>query len=282
MNFVYTFSILLLFSVTHCYAHNYVFNKDIIYVNNKIGDDSFNGKSSTKLGASGPVKTIQKALDIVAVSGTVEIINTGVPYVSGNRVKKGGTPGFPLTIEGNGAVISGLGEVSATEWTLVEENIFSRPFWPMSNQLKTNKDYNYWIGIPQIWRVNNLPAKNCVSKEELKNSPGGFWWNKEEKTVWFNLPKNKNFTDLNIMLPIQRGHGSGINVNGSMSNILIKNLRAEFAFNDGFSAHGTVQNLVFQNCIATDNCGQGFSMHGETKVLVMLTLLRLLTKEACL
>ncbi len=244
----------------------YSYNTATIYVNNILGNDRYDGKSATPNASTGPVKTIQKALDLVPISGRVEIINTGKPYLSGNKLRKGGTLEKPLIIEGNGAVISGLGIVHENEWTNIEGNIYKRPFWPMSNQLKSSKEYNTWIGIPEIWRVNERPAKNCTSKEELINTPGGFWWNKEEKAVWFNLPKDKKFSDLTIELPLPRGNGSGMNVSGDFGHIIIKNLRSEFAFNDGFSAHLSVKNLVFKNCIAVNNCGQGFSMHDKTQV----------------
>src|SRR5690606_7096031 len=86
--------------------------------------------------------------------------------------------------------------------------------------------------------------------------------------VWFHLPKNKTFESVEIKMPVQLGMGTGINVNGKISNIIIQNLKVRYAFNDGSSAHGDVENIVFRNCISTDNCGQGFSMHGNAKILV--------------
>jgi hypothetical protein len=241
-----------------------------IYVNNLIGNDEFSGLSKTVNGNTGPVKSIQKAFDIVKTSGKIEIINTGIPYLTGNRISKGGTPEAPLIIEGNGSEINGLGMVDIQEWKLVEKRIYSRPFWPMSNQLRSNKDYNFWIETPKVWWVNNKPGINCKSKTELEATPGGFWWNKAQQSVWFHLPKGTSFESLEIKMPLDRGFGkgTGININGKIKNVIIQNLKVKYAYNDGFSAHGDIENVTFRNCISTDNCGQGFSMHGNTKILV--------------
>ncbi|MFD1631178.1 right-handed parallel beta-helix repeat-containing protein [Pseudopedobacter beijingensis] len=240
-----------------------------LYVNNLIGNDKFNGLSQSVNGDTGPLKSIQKALDLVKSSGRIEIINTGTPYLAGNKVKTGGTYDAPLIIEGNGSEINGLGIINPKEWKLIDNRIYSRSFWPMSNSLKSNKNYDYWIGIPTVWWINGKPGINCKTKTELENTPEGFWWNKAEKTVWFHLPENKTFESMEIKMP-QSGisAGTGLNIGGTIKNVIIQNLRSRYSFNDGFSAHGEVENITFRNCISTDNCGQGFSMHGNTKVLI--------------
>ncbi|HVI44810.1 MAG TPA: right-handed parallel beta-helix repeat-containing protein [Chitinophaga sp.] len=243
--------------------------RDTVFVNNLLGSDSLDGRSLMPSGVGkGPVRTLQRAFDIVSVAGYVYVCNTGSPYTGSNRLHTGGVPGNPLIVEGNNAVISGLEPVSVEEWQRVEENIYKRPFWPMSNQLKLNKDYTSWIGTPQVWWVNGQPAANCRTAAALRQTPGGFWWNKDEKTVWFHLRSQEQLAALKIEMPAHRGIGTCINVYSKTSHVIVQNLHAQYAFNDGFSAHDTVTDLTFRNCIATDNCGQGFSMHGHTVVSV--------------
>lgn len=245
--------------------------ENTIYVNNLIGNDEFNGSSKTVIGNNGPLKSIQKAFDIVKTSGRIEIINTGTPYLAGNKLSKaGGTQESPLIIEGNGSEINGLGIIDSKEWKQVEKNIYTTPFWPMSNQLRSNKNYNFWIETPKVWWIHNKPAVNCKSKAELEATPGGFWWNKAQQTVWFHLPKGKSLESLEIKMPLDIGFGkgTGININGKIKNVIIQNLKVKHSYNDGFSAHGDVENIIFKNCISTDNCGQGFSMHGNSKILI--------------
>lgn len=241
---------------------------DRLYVNNLLGSDSLDGKAPHPGGKSGPFRTIQRALNVAGTAGRIDIANTGLPYKSGNRLTTGGHPGAPLVIEGNGAVICGLEDMPAKEWQPAGPGMYKRSFWPMSNYLKLDKTYTTWPGAPQVWWLNGRPARNCSSLEMLRHTPGGFWWNKEEKNVWMHLPEGATIEAVRISLPVQRNGGTGFNVSGNAAHVEVHNLRSEFNFNDGFSAHDNVTDLVFKNCVAADNCGQGFSFHGNTQVTV--------------
>lgn len=238
-----------------------------LYVDNVNGSDRYDGLQSTAAGGqSGPFQSIQQAFNKAQVSDRIEVANTGVPYRGGNVLRRvGGTAEKPMVIEGNGAVISGLGAVPAEKWEPVQERVVKTEFWPMSNQLKGNRNFPYWIGTPQIWWVDGVAAVNCLSKEELMATPGGFFWNKAERAVWFHLPQGKELAELEVLLPV---HGTGLNVNGAADYVVVQNFKSMYSWNDGFSAHGSLKSLTFRNCISVDNCGQGFSMHGYTRVLV--------------
>lgn len=241
---------------------------DTIFVNNVIGKDDNTGLRAVSHGNDGPLLTIQRAFDVVGTSGYIHIENTGVKYLGCNRLSKGGVIGKPLVVEGNGSIICGLEPVPAKEWEFVEKDIYKRPFWPMSNQLKLNKEYQSWIGIPAVCHINNQALQNCNSIEELKRTSNSYWWNKSERTLLVHLPKGKKLTDVSISMPANRGIGSGLNVHGEASHIIINNLHVQYSYNDGFSAHERVKDLLFKNCISINNCGQGFSMHDQTEVRV--------------
>lgn len=237
----------------------------ILYVNNITGNDSYNGLSSRvkEDNTTGPFATIKKAFDSAQTSCRIEIANTGKNYIGGNWLTvAGGTEENPLVINGNGATITGLGEVIENEWKKVNGNIYATKFWPMSNMLKGYKPIQCWIESPQIWWLNGNPGKNCKNEKELQENEGSFYWNKPKKELWFHLPAGKNFSNMKIEIP---RYGSHIII--TTDNVVVKNFRGIFSANDAFDTHGTGKNIVYKNCIATDNCGQGFSVHGTTTAL---------------
>lgn len=234
----------------------------VFYVDNVKGSDSNDGNEKT------PFASIEYAIAKLKTSDQLEIVNTGKvyqrPYPGKNGrnlpVKTGGTLEKPLIINGNGAVLTGLSIIPAAKWLKNENNFYTLPFWPMSNMYKGYKAQNYWLEQPQIWWVDGKPAKNCKSAEELAENPGGFWWDKSNQEVIFNLPKHQKFEDLKIELPANSGFYIGAD------HVVIKNFYFIHSWNDGFDAAGKNQNGVFKNCVAIDNCGQGFSCHDTSNV----------------
>jgi hypothetical protein len=237
---------------------------DIIYVNNVIGNDTYNGKSEKySEGKSGPLKTIGKAFYIVKTSGRIEVAATGVPYPGGNTLwKRGGTPEKPLIINGNGAFISGLKVVSPDKWKKVDDKIFVTAFTPKSNWFIGDMSIPHWLDSPQIWWREGKPGKNLKTMAELKKTPGGFFWDKRSRKLYFHLPSGARMETEKISVP---AYGTAICINTDF--VVVKDFWASFSYNDGFDGHGRGKNIIFENCIGTDNCGQGFSIHDTNTVL---------------
>ena len=238
----------------------------VFYVDNVLGDDGNDGLAREPVAGmpgKGPFASLQKAFSAVATSVCVSVTGTARPYRGGNWVSAaGGTPERPMVIDGNGAVISGLGPVPAEKWEKIRDNINATDFWPMSNYLKGYRETNCWIGVPQIWWLNGKPGKNCVDEEGLLKTEGGFFWNKALKKLWFHVPRGASIEKLDVQIPV---YGTAIDVTRDF--VVVKNFRSMFSWNDGFDVHGSAKNVVFRNCVATDNCGQGFSCHGTSSVL---------------
>ena len=238
-----------------------------IYVNNATGNDKNNGS------AAAPVASIWQALKMVKKSGVIEVANTGKVYQSpypGPEGKQmnvlvGGTAEKPLEIRGNGAVISGLSVIPADKWSATaEKGIYALPFWPMSNFYKgmPNSKYNFWPDTSaKIWWVNGKAAPNCKDLASLKKTPGGFWWNKAKKQVWFALPEGKKLGDLKIELPAN----SGFYIIAPY--VVIRDFYCIFSWNDGFDTAGLGYDGIYRNCVAINNCGQGFSCHATGSTL---------------
>lgn len=229
-----------------------------VYVDNVRGNDSFPGTQKQ------PVASIHKGLSLLKKSDHLEVINTGKPYQrpypgQGNAptytVAVSGTLENPVVINGNGAVITGLAIIPEGKWKK-EGEFYSLPFWPMCNMYKGYKQQNYWFDKNKIWWVDGKAAPNCKSLDELKKTPGGFWWNKAEKKVLFHLPDGKKLADFKIELPAN----SGFYIQSS--HAIVKNFYVTHSVNDGFDTAGTNYIATYKNCVAVENCGQGFSCHG--------------------
>jgi hypothetical protein len=235
-----------------------------VYVNNVKGNDKNDGSKNK------PVASIWQALKIVKKSGVIDVANTGKPYQTpyygpnGRQmnITVGGTAEKPLEIRGNGAVITGLSVIPENKWSKTEDkNIYSLPFWPMSNFYKGAKT-NYWPDTSaKIWWVNRKAAPNCLDLEKLKKTPGGFWWNKAQKKVLFHLPEGKKLADLRIELPANSGFYILV------PHVVIRDFYCIFSWNDGFDTAGLGYDGIYRNCIAVNNCGQGFSCHAAGSTL---------------
>jgi len=251
---------LLLVSVCVCVAaRGAEANPNTVYVNNLVGDDSFDGLSANPVEGTkkGPVRTIVKAFILVKPSGKVEIANTGCVYKEKCTMSRGGgTPENPTVIEGNDAVISGLGVMPPEKWNMVKEGVYETEFYPMSNSLKGNKEYDYWIGSPQIWWIDGKEGVNCKSYGEMEAKENGFFWDKWKKKATVHLPAGKKIADVTVEIPV---HGTSILINTDY--VVVKNLKSIFSWNDGFDTHNNSKNVVFKNCVAVGNCGQAFSNH---------------------
>lgn len=230
-----------------------------VYVDNVKGSDANSGKKDS------PVASIERGLALLKPSGRMEVTaNPGKPYtrpypgpVGKNfPIRVGGTAEKPVIINGNGAVFSGLSVIPANCWKQESERIVSLPFWPMSNRYKHYDKQDFWMPDLQIWFVDGLPAPNRKSRAEMERTPGGFWWSRKEKKVYFHLPEGKELGALRIELPANAGFYI------ARDYVTVRNFTVIHSWNDGFDTAESPRRAVYSNCIAIDNCGQGFSCHG--------------------
>lgn len=89
-----------------------------IYVDNRAGSDSYNGRTPSHQGPSlGPVRSIQTALRRVSPGGTIILLPTNAPYTEDFTINKTlGSPRYPLVIEGNGVEFVGFQPINVEAW----------------------------------------------------------------------------------------------------------------------------------------------------------------------
>lgn len=109
-----------------------------LFVDNQTGDDRRNGRTPTSLGpASGPVRTIAKALRLAVGGDRIILANTGVPYRESITVQAGwnsGSGDLPFEIIGNGAVLDGTIPIDQQPWEYLGHDLFRYQPRLMSHQ----------------------------------------------------------------------------------------------------------------------------------------------------
>jgi hypothetical protein len=99
-----------------------------IYVDNVAGDDRRNGRTAHSQGqASGPCRTIAKALRIAVAGDRVILAATGEPYRESITVQAGWNSGAgdsPFEIIGNGAVLDGTVSLAEASWEYLGRDTF--------------------------------------------------------------------------------------------------------------------------------------------------------------
>lgn len=179
-----------------------------VHVDNVKGDDANDGS------AERPVASIERGLALLKRSDRLEVApNGGKPYrrpypgAVGRSldIRLGGTAEQPMVIDGNGAVISGLSAVPADRWKEAGNGVYELPFWPMSNMYKHYAKQDYWLPESRIFFVDGKAAANCLTRAEMEKTPGGFWWSRRQRKLFFRPPEGKTIAELTVELPANAG-----------------------------------------------------------------------------
>ncbi|MCK5844393.1 MAG: right-handed parallel beta-helix repeat-containing protein [Victivallales bacterium] len=208
-----------------------------VFVDNNRGNDTNTGASPAEA-----VATLRKAMSLLKTSDKLVIANTKTPYFESLIFsRKGGTPSKPMIIEGGGAIISGLREITTKEWTPKGDGIYFAHY------------ERHGALAPYLVMDNRMVPRKPLVKLTLKTH----YWAKEG--VYFKVEPGKSMADYKIFGTIL---SSGVAIRNS-SYILCRGLIAEYFSNDGFNIHGNCRGLVFRNIESRKNGDDGFSIHED-------------------
>lgn len=224
-----------------------------IYVDNRFGNDSFDGASSEQVDVrSGPLKTIRRALEMARQGDTVVIANRGVPYyesisLSGRR--HCGYREAKFTIVGNGAVVSGARLVPAAAWKEVAPDLWRFSPWRKGHyQLILN-------GQP-------LPETPVArGAQTLPKIPAGQWaaWRGSiyYQAARFVAPSEQPFAFAadSVGLTLSEVH-----------DVQIVGLSFRHFRLDGISAHSLCRNVVLEQVQSLGNGRAGLFVGGTSAV----------------
>lgn len=213
------------------------------FVDNRAGDDANDGSR-----AEAAKKSFSAVTKLLKPGDTLQIVNTGIPYAEALLLRGNfGLNGKPLTVEGNGAVITGLVQLDPKKWT-VKDNGF---FYPVGKHPSNWRLYLYSSG-------KRLPG--CAAPADC--TPGSFA--RSEDGLFFRPEEGRTPADYLLEANLR---DSGVQIL-SGKNITVRNLISEHNGNDGFNMHGSCHGLRFENIVGRWNGDDGFSIHEDGEAYV--------------
>ena len=230
-----------------------------IHVNNVGGNDRSSGMLQASAGGEGPVRTIDRALHLAQVGDRVLLANTGVPYretMSLSAAQHCGSPGAPLVIEGNGAILDGSQPVPAARWENIGQGVFRfRPQRLGYQQL-------FIAGRPAP-RVHLPGGQTRLPRLEPRQ------WCVIEGVIYFRVeptktPRDYDLTHAALSVGITLYH---------VHDVVISNLIVQGFQLDGINAHDGTHNCLLVDVVARGNARSGITVAGNSKLRVNAALI---------
>lgn len=189
-------------------------------------------------------------------------------------LKEGGTPDKPAIFDGQGMIIDLGIDVSDHAWKR------NGDLWTSTRQLLVEHDQEPRIagqtaglfvdGIPitiprdlEAEKQNPDKKSRCYCPpDELEPGQMGY---ADDGTIYFRWPKGVP-TGKPIILPPKTGTNC---VSIACSHIIVRNVTAMHAGNDGFNIHGDRRGIRLENVRALSNADEGISAHETTEMDVI-------------
>lgn len=187
-------------------------------------------------------------------------------------LREGGTPDKPAVFDGHGMVIDLGSDVTDEAWTKVGE------LWTSKGPLlgHEKKDAGNFPGL----FVDEVPIVIPRDREAEKQHPDrvgrcyvapdklqpGQMGYAADGSFYFRWPTGKSPDQGRVILPPQKLI-SGVTI--ACSHIVVKNITAMHAGNDGFNIHGAWVGIRVENCRGYSNCDEGISAHDDVQMDVV-------------
>jgi hypothetical protein len=183
----------------------------------------------------------------------------------------GGTAENPAIFDGQGMTIDLGTDITNSPW-LIREEIWTLPSLPPNHTpIMAGQYAALFIDEQPISVPRNLESEaarperksRCyLPPEKLKPGQAGFT---EEGALYFRWPSGKTPGKSRIILPPKEGISA---VTIACSHIIVRNITAKYASNDGFNIHGKWVGIQLENVKAFSNGDEGISAHDEVEMKV--------------
>ena len=214
----------------------------VYYVNNSSGDDANDGLSTEK-----PFRTIHKAMSKLSPGDTL-VLAPGKTYYESMVFQCSGTPAAPVTIEANGAVLSGREKVPADNWKPLGDGL-----WLNANKLQTG------ALRPRLFNAAGEMLSLHFQTPPKNLKPGQAVWNKDG--IYYRAEGDEKPAEKELYGTYK---ACGV-VLLNHSYVVVNNIVTENFANDGVNAHGSCRGLVFRNLVSRWNGDDGFSIHEDVQ-----------------
>ncbi|MGE3317363.1 MAG: right-handed parallel beta-helix repeat-containing protein [Planctomycetaceae bacterium] len=228
---------------------------DTIYVNNRVGDDQADGRTSERTDPhTGPVATIRRALEIATTSGTISIAKTDKPYDEAIELygrRHSGMEHLRFTIEGNGAIFDGSLAVAPDGWRKVGNNL-----WKLTPR---RKGYFQLLLNGQVLPEHVVTAQ-ATSRPEIPEGK----WSVYRGSIYFHS-KPREYVPLMPFRIAYRDVGLTLY---RVRNVTIRNLTFQHFRIDGISAPDHCSGVTLENVSSLENGRAGVAVGGSSDVVI--------------
>ena len=214
-----------------------------VHVDGQNGLDSQDG-----LSAATAKKTIAAATSLLGPGDTLWLA-PGQTFYESITFPVDGTPTQPITVEGNGAIISGLMAVPEDQWQDKGDGLFFQP-----------AKIKYGALAPYMVNRDLTPLPRGAKPDTLQPGQGVC----TTDGLYIRCEPGRTPADLGLYVT---GRVSGVALS-NRSYITVRNLIAEYFSNDGFNIHGYCRGLLFENITGRCNGDDGFSIHEDVAAMV--------------
>jgi len=232
-----------------------------LYVNNRRGFDSTNGRSSLSLSRTrGPLRTISRALAIAGRGDTIVIANTGVAYRESLHLfgsRHSGTRLAAFRILGNGATVSGARPVPGYAWRRVGGTLWR--FAP------------YRKGHYLLLRGGRRLTEHSITTlpRSPRSVPAGEW-SHYHGSIYYRVESTR---DVPAELPLSfAARTTGISLY-AVRNIEIRDLVVEHFRVDGVGVADMCREVLLENLTCRENARAGLAVAGTSDVRIVTSKL---------
>lgn len=226
------------------------------FVDNRVGDDGFDGQSELPLGGrQGPFLSINKALTKVHAADTIHIANQGLPYyealsLSGARCSGFGFQSFRIL--GHGAVLSGARPIPPDAWN--EADVVN--LWHFTPRRKGwYQLINGTQALPEVFVPRSATA--------LPEIPAGHWCAWRGSMYYRSHPEYRQTPDdLPLSYAVEQTGITLIDVR----NVEIRDLTVRHFRGDGINAHDRSTQVFLENVKLLENGRAGLAVGGSSLV----------------
>lgn len=211
---------------------------------------------------------------LLATSAVAQTPATSTPKIVRTPLvlREGGTPDKPAVFDGQGMIIDLGVDVTDQAWRREGE------VWTSTGPLPGHemKDAGNFPGlfideVPIVIPRDREAEKQhperinkCyVAPEKLEPGQMGY---AADGSVYFRWPKGKSPEKARMIQP-PKGLVSGVTI--ACSHIIVRNVTAMHAANDGFNIHNKWVGIRIENCRGLCNCDEGISAHDDVQMEVV-------------
>lgn len=242
-----------------------------LYVNHETGSDTASGSRER------PLATIRRAIELAQPGDTVYLVPTAAPYRQTLELLNArGEPGKPITIDGQGATLTGADPLDPSHWREVEPGLWRcDDLYQRTDHGRYTRDsdidavamryFMVFDGVPQrMGRVSKGPSQPFKAPADLDE--GEWTFQRDGLVFYIRTAPGKRLEDYRIELPLR---SNGVAIYGERcEHLVVRNLTLKHVYNDGVNLHGTTRDIRLQNLAAIECGDDGISAHDDCEVIV--------------